>query len=176
MNETILEVAKIGRTVGLQGDLKLHFLSDFPEQFKKGAKFQTKKRGVLEVEAFNQSRLLVRFKDFNTPELAQKLVNTVLLTTVEQSRENCNLQKDEFFWFDIVGCEVVEDELVLGVVDEIERISKQDYLVIKTDSKLTDQKLPKSFLIPYIDRFIGNVEIDKKTIYVKRSLEILKAS
>ena len=41
MNE-LLSVAKLGRVVGLKGALKLHNLSDFKEQFKKGACFLVK--------------------------------------------------------------------------------------------------------------------------------------
>mgnify|MGYP003325207756 CR=1 FL=1 len=46
MNSDLLEVAKLGRTVGLKGALKLHNLSDFESQFKKGAKFFTKDGGL----------------------------------------------------------------------------------------------------------------------------------
>ena len=38
MNE-LLQVARLGKTVGLKGGLRLYNLSDFPTQFKKGAKF-----------------------------------------------------------------------------------------------------------------------------------------
>lgn len=176
MNEKLLEVAKIGRTVGLKGDLKLHFLSDFPEQFAKGALFETKKRGVLEISFFDPKRSLVRFKDFEDPQIAQKLVNTTLLTSIEQSRKNCVLKDDEFFWFDVVGCVVYEDERELGVVSEIERIGMQDYLKIVTNKALIAQKFSKSFLIPYIDNFIIDTNIEDKIIKVKNSLEILKAS
>lgn len=175
-NETLLEVAKLGKTVGLKGELKLHFLSDFPEQFKKGVKFKTQKNVELEVKSFNKNRLLICFVGFDTPEKSQKLVNSILLTTKDETRKNCILEKNQFFWFDIIGCEVYEDNLFLGSVEEIERFSNQDYLQISTTSELIKKDLPKSFLIPYIDKFIIKADIEKKLIHVKDGLAILENS
>ena len=42
-------VAKLGKTVGLQGHLRLFIDSDFPEQFKKGAIFTTNRNLILKV-------------------------------------------------------------------------------------------------------------------------------
>ncbi len=175
-SEDFLHVAKLGKTVGLRGDLKLYFLSDFPEQFKKGAWFHTKNFGTLHVENFDKNRSLIRFRDFSTPELAQKLVNTILLTTKEQTKKSCNLDKDEYFWFDIVGLFVIENNTKLGVVKEIERIGSLDYLVVKTDEDLVKQELPKSFLIPYVDRYILDISLEDKQFYTKDALGILENS
>ena len=38
----MLEVAKLGKVVGLKGALRLHNLSDFLAQFKAGAVFKSK--------------------------------------------------------------------------------------------------------------------------------------
>lgn len=175
-SENILEIAKLGRTIGLRGDLKLHFLSDFPEQFKKGAVFSTRKRGDLTILNFDKNRLLVRFEGYESPEFAQKLVNTILLTTIEKTRQNCLLKEGEFFWFDIVGLEVYEEEKLLGKVDEIQRIAEQDYLHVNTDSALIKDGFSKNFLIPYIDRFIIKTNLQEKAIHVKDGFAILQSS
>ena len=39
LKDDMLEVALLGKTIGLKGAIKLHNRSDFPSQFKKGAKF-----------------------------------------------------------------------------------------------------------------------------------------
>ncbi|PID47633.1 MAG: 16S rRNA processing protein RimM [Proteobacteria bacterium] len=176
MNKDFLEIAKIGKTVGLRGDLKLHFLCDFPEQFKKGAIFGTKKMGDLEITHFDKNRSLIRFKDYDNPQIAQKLVNTILLTSIEKTRQNCPLKDGEFFWFDIIGLEVKEDGMVLGLVDEISRIANQDYLHIKTHEELVKKGFSKSFLIPYVDRFIVKTDIGARCVFVKDGLSILESS
>lgn len=175
-SDECLQIAKIGKTVGLQGDLKIHFLSDFPEQFKKGSLFFTKNYGDLEVVKFDKKRSLIRFLGFDNPQTAQKLVNTILLATKEQTRKSCLLKKDEFFWFDIIGLEVFEKDLRLGIVYEIQRISNVDYLLINSDKSLIKSGLAKTFLLPYIDRYILKTSLDDKTVHVKDGLDVLKSS
>ncbi len=175
-NENFLAIAKLGKTVGLQGDLKLHLLCDFPEQFKKGAIFHTEKMGDLEIINFDTNRSLVRFLGYESVELSRKLVNSILLTNIEQTKKNCPLEKDEFFWFDIVGLDVYEDEQKLGCVEEIERIAQQDFLHVKTTQALKDGGFSKQFLIPYVDRYIIKTDIENKIIFVKDALGILENS
>lgn len=175
-SENILEIAKVGRTVGLQGDLKLHFLCDFPEQFKKGAIFSTKKWGDLSVIKYDKNRSLIRFLGYEDPQTAQKLVNTILLTSAEKTRESCSLKEGEFFWFDMIGLSVYEDDKLLGEVSEIERIANQDYLHVKSDGSLTKDGLAKFFLIPYLDRFIIKTDLEKKCVHVRDGLSLLESS
>jgi 16S rRNA processing protein RimM len=98
-----LVIANIGKPVGLKGHLKLHPQSDFTAQFKKGAKFNT---GSIEltVESFDENRMLVKFAGYDTVESAKELSTKDIYSTVEESRQNCKLGKDEYFWFDIISC------------------------------------------------------------------------
>ena len=52
----MLEVAKLGKVVGLKGALRLHNLSDFLAQFKAGAVFKSKDGQELKVKRFEPSR------------------------------------------------------------------------------------------------------------------------
>ncbi len=175
LNNDYIQVATIGKTVGLKGELKLHLQTDFPEQFKTGKTFKTK-TSQLTIDSFNKKRLLVKFKGYDTPEIAKKLTNQKLYTTVEQTKKDCTLKEGEFFWFDIQGCEIIEDGIKLGKVVDIDRILDTDYLKIQTDVNLTEKKLPKSFLLPYNDRYIVEVDINNKTIKTKQAYNILQAS
>ena len=174
---SLIEVAQIGRLVGLKGELKLHLQCDFPEQFKKGKTFKTQKGEELEVFSFNQARGLISFVGYQSREDASKLVNTFLLTTQENSINECALKEGEFFWFDLIDARVMdEDGTLLGVVDEIERIAVTDYLVIKTDETLVKKGLAKSFYLPYIDRYIVSFDKTKKEVLSKDGLGILENS
>ena len=93
-----IEIAKIGKAVGLKGELKLHLLTDFPNQFKKNIKFSID-IGEVEIEYYNNQRGIVKFKDYNSIEEAQKLINQRVFSNIEDTRENCKLNKDEYFWF-----------------------------------------------------------------------------
>ena len=172
----LLEVATLGKSVGLRGDMKLHIKTDFPEQFKKNATFFTSRERQVTIEDVNFQRGTVRLQGCNTPEDAKKFTNAKLYATIEQTREECDLEEGQYFWFDIEGCEVYEEEKLLGVVVEIERILDTDYLKIKTDEALVEQKLPKSFLLPYNDNFVRSVDIEAKKIIVTGGYDILEAS
>lgn len=174
---SLIEVAQIGRLVGLKGELKLHLQCDFPEQFKKGKTFTTQKGETLEVFSYNPSRELISFVGYQDREVAAKLVNTLLFTTQENSIQECALKEGEFFWFDLIDARVIdEDGTLLGVVNEIERIAVNDYLVIKTDEALVKKGLAKTFYMPYIDRYIITFDKVKKEVLSKDGLGILENS
>lgn len=170
-------VAKLGKAVGLKGHLRLFIDSDFPEQFKKDATFTTNKKQVLIVDEYNSSRDLIKFKDFDNVDEAKKLTNKELYVSKEDTINNCQLDENEFFWFDLMNCKVIEDGKTLGLVKDILRYPLDDYLEIQTDKILVDEKLPKTFLIPYsVENYILNVDIDNKTIETKNCFEILENS
>ncbi|MCF6206379.1 MAG: ribosome maturation factor RimM [Sulfurovum sp.] len=168
-------IAQIGRTVGLWGDLKFHLHTDFPEQFQKGVTFQSS-RGDLTIADVNMKRGLVRFQGYENIDAAKKLTNVKLYADEAQTKANCHLEKGQHFWFDIIGCDVVENGEVLGKVDDIQRLADVDYLSIKTDSRLVDTGMPKQFLLPYIDRYIINADTDAKVVHVKDGKDVLEAS
>ncbi|MFK5881319.1 MAG: ribosome maturation factor RimM [Sulfurospirillum sp.] len=175
-SDELLQVAKIGRLVGLKGELKLNIYCDFPEQFHKSASFLTDRNFKLEINSFSIKKGLVSFKGYDNREDAQKLVNINLFTTKENSKKDCNLQEGEFFWFEMIGSILKDESKVLGVVEDIKRIGATDYLVIKTDEDLVKQNFPKLFYIPYIDRYILDFDKEEKIIQSKDTFGILENS
>ena len=176
MNDEIF-VAKLGKAVGLQGHLRLFMDTDFPEQFKKGAVFKTNKKLELKVAEYNSSRELIKFENFDDLETSKILTNQELYSTIEKTKENCKLKKNEFFWFDLISCNVYENDLLLGKVKEIQRYPLNDYLEIQTTDELIEKGHPKVFLIPHIfDKYVLNIDINNIKIQVKDSLIILENS
>ncbi len=176
LTNKFIQIAQIGKTVGLKGELKLHIKSDFPEQFKKGNRFFTIDENILTIEKYNKNRSVVKFIEYNNKEDASVLTNQFLYSTIEKSRENCNLSKDEYFWFDIIGSLIYENEELLGQVISIERFEPNDFIIIKTDLKLVKNGYPNQFMIPYIDRYILDFDKNKKIIYTKDTKGILENS
>jgi len=171
-------VAKLGKSVGLKGQMRVFIDSDFPEQFKKGVSFTTNKNKTLTVETINQGFDTVKFVGIDTIEDTKMYINSLLFTTQEESKKNCTLGKKQFFWFEIEGCSIVENGITLGKITEINRFPTDDYMFIDTDKKLLekDVKTAKSFLLPYNDNYVLTVDIDKKVIEVKNGFDILAAS
>lgn len=172
----LLHIATIGKTVGIKGDLKLHIKSDFPEQFVKGASFFISEKETVTLSDVNHARGLIKLDGYTSPESARKFTNKKLYTTLERTREECHLEDGEYFWFDIIGCSVVENGKILGVVQEVDRITVSNYLSVKTDEILVKEGFAKSFLIPFHEPFILKTDIDKKIITVSGAMDILEAS
>jgi 16S rRNA processing protein RimM len=172
----LLHVATLGKTVGLRGDMKLHIKSDFPEQFCAGAEFLSKASKKIILEDVNPARGTVRLKGIHNPQDTKIFINQDLFTTYDATRENIKLQEGEFFWFDIMGCKVMEGSLELGIVEEVERIGVVNYLSVVTHPDLVAKGECKSFLIPYHAPFLLKTDIETKTITVEGCLDILQAS
>lgn len=171
MNEALVLVAKLGRTVGVQGFVKLHNLSDFPEQFECGASFFDKNSRVLKIKARNAQSVL--FEGFESLESAKTLVNLELFQSVEKSRASCKLNEGEFFYFDIIGLEVFENGLLLGVVKDI-LPAGNDLLLIKSDESLVKKGFASEFYLPYVDFYIKSVELGAKDS--KKSVDLQSAN
>ncbi|SFV65326.1 16S rRNA processing protein RimM [hydrothermal vent metagenome] len=168
-------IAQIGRTIGLWGDLKFHIHTDFPEQFQVGKTYQSN-RANLTISDINHKRGTIRFVGYESIDAAKKLTNVKIFADEAQTRQNCDLEEGEYFWFDIIGCLVKEDDEIVGKVTEIQRMADTDYLVIKTDEALVKKDFSKSFLLPYIERYILKSHVEEKIIYTKDAKDILEAS
>jgi 16S rRNA processing protein RimM len=168
-------VAQFGRAVGLKGELKLNLHTDFPEQFKVGRVLSTN-RGPLTIQNYNPKRNLIKIEGIDTPEDAKRITNAKVFSSKEETLKYCNLKKGQYFWFDLIGCSIVEDSEVLGVVSEIQRLPQGDYFSINTDEKLIQSGMAKSFLLPYLPHFVKNVYIEQKIITVSSAKDILEAS
>jgi 16S rRNA processing protein RimM len=168
-------IAQIGRSVGLWGDLKFHLHTDFPEQFQKGATFQSD-RGELTISDIDMKRGIVRFVGYEGIDAAKRLTNTKLYATPEQTKVNCTLKEGQHFWFDVIGCSVKDGEEILGKVSDIQRMAETDYLIIDTDSHFVEAGMSKQFLLPYIGRYIQKTDVEEKIVYTQDAKEILEAS
>ena len=170
-------VAKLGKAVALKGQLRLIIDSDFPNQFKKNAIFTTNKKLELKVQEYNSSRELIKFENYDDVETAKKLTNQELYVSQEDTKENCKLEKDQFFWFDLIDCKIIESGKLLGKVKDVHRYPLYDYFEVITDETLVKEGLSQIFLIPYVTQtYIENVDIENKTIETKNCLEILENS
>jgi len=172
----LLHIATIGKTVGIKGDMKFHDKSDFPEQFKVGSSFLINKKDRITLTDINYDRGLVKINNLSNPQDCKKFVNAKLYTTYEETRKTCHLEEGEHFFFDLEDCQVYEDGKLLGVVKEIDRIAITNYLSIVTDESLVESGFTKSFLVPFIEPFKVNVDIDKKIITLSGAMDILEAS
>lgn len=176
IDDELLQVAILGKSVGLKGYLKLHNKSDFVQQFKNGAIFFDKDGKEFTVKAYDKANQSILFYGYEDVDLAKTLTNKILFTTKDITRKTCKLKNGEYFYFDILGLCIVENNEILGVVKDIDDNTNTYLLEISTDTNLIKQNLPKSFYIPYIDNFVISINLKDKTIYTKNSKAILENS
>jgi len=177
MKNNIL-VAKLGKSVGLKGDLRLFIESDFPQVLQKNLILTTNKNKLLKIEKVNYSNSTIKFVGIDSIDEAKKLTNSLLFMSLEETKSKCILNKGEYFWFDLVELEVYEENELLGKIVNIQRLPSADYLEIETNQNLNldIKKIPKKFLVPYMDNFVNGVDLQNKKIYLKNAKDILLAS
>jgi len=171
-----VEVALLGKTVGLKGFVKLHNRGDFPDQFKKNTVFYDINGSKLIVKNYNCANDTIVFYGFEDVDSAKALTNKTIYATKEETRKNCKLKKDEFFYFDVIGCEIYENNQRLGEVENIDEVGANNLFLVKTDENLITKGLEKSFYIPYIDIYVEKVDVENKKIYTKNAILILENS
>lgn len=172
----LLQVAHLGKTVGLKGGLRLYNLSDFPTQFKKGAKFLLEDGEILEISSFNRENSVVIFKDYTDLDLAKVLVNRTIFQTREATKSGIKLKKGEFFYFDILGLEIYENNEILGIVDDILEVSSGYLFQVQTSESLVESGFSRIFLIPYVDKYVCEISLLEHKIFTRYAKLILQES
>lgn len=110
----------------------------------------------LTLKYFHPIKKIAEFKEITSRQKAELLCNMFFYSTIDDTRKLCSLNKDEFFYFDIIGMCVVEEGLKIGVIKDIQEIANTHYLV-----------LDKHFLIPYIDRYVLSVDLENRKIFTR---------
>ncbi|MFP4331847.1 MAG: ribosome maturation factor RimM [Campylobacterales bacterium] len=170
MSSDALVVAKIGKSFGLFGELRLHLLSDFPELFVKGAIFECENHPPLEIEHYHDGK--VKFLGINTKEDASYLTNRQLYMSKEKTEEIVPLGEDELFYHQIDGFVIVDEGKTIATIKDIERIGNIDYFIVTPEV----EGFTKGFMIPYIDRYVIKIDKEKKEIITKDCFGIMEES
>ena len=165
MSKRFYDVGKVANTHGIKGELKIFSVTDFPEErFRKGSELYLdhsllKEQILVTVESakLQKNTYIVKLKEFNNINEVEKYKGGVLRVSEEARIE---LEDDEFYYGDIIGCEVWSDEgEKLGKVTEILKTGANDVWVVERDQG-------KEILLPYIDDCILEVNITEKKVKV----------
>ncbi|MBP1930763.1 ribosome maturation factor RimM [Ammoniphilus resinae] len=161
MIEKLYDVGKIVNTHGIRGELKIISVTDFPEKrYKKGSKLYLSHPSLKEpitvtIESAREHKntYIVSFEEFSSINDVEKYKGGKLQIREEDRVE---LEEDEFYYQDIIGCEVWSDQgEKLGVIKEILTTGANDVWVVDGE---------KEILLPYIDDCILAVDLDQKRI------------
>lgn len=163
--QQLLNVGKIVNTHGIRGELKILSSTDFPEdRFAKGSELLiVSEQGApipvtVETSRFQKNMVIVKFKEYGNINDVEKYKGSMLKITADRQGE---LGEDEFYFHQIVGCEVFTEEgELLGTIKEILTPGANDVWVVK-------QKNGKDLLLPYIQNVVLQVNVSEKRVTVR---------
>ncbi|MBO8160082.1 MAG: 16S rRNA processing protein RimM [Thermosipho sp. (in: Bacteria)] len=160
-----IAVAILGKTHGLNGELKLHPLTNVPEIIESLSEvvlFNEKQKVYLLAKIVDM-RLgngvyLVKIQGIDSVENAKRLSGSKVY--IDKS-ELPTVKNDEYYFYEIIGSEVSDEAgNKLGKVDEIIQTGSNDVLVINKNKE-------NEILIPVIKDYIKVIDKKNKKIIVK---------
>ena len=125
-------IGRVGAAHGIQGDLRIIPLTDFPERFAALREIMVGDE-LLHVERVKPQgkNVLMRFREYAVREEAQKLTGRLL--TVARA-DAAPLDEGEYYVFDIVGLTVCDEENnELGTVENVIRTGSNDVYAVRAE-------------------------------------------
>ena len=159
-----LEIARIGKPFGIKGEVHAFSLTSFPKlRFKKGYRYllENEKIGTeltLTLTRFSISgdALILGFEEIHTPEEASALKESLLI----MDKADAPMPKGYVRYSELVGMKAIDDEgKELGTLLEVCEFATTPSLRIKKEKGGV-------FYAPFIDKFVGDIDYEKKTIVI----------
>ena len=156
-------VARIGRALGVRGDVLIDVRTDEPDRrFVPGAPLLVADSDrVLLVESVRPhgNRLCLHFQDIDDRTAAEGL--TGLLLEVERAPGERPEDPDEFYDDDLIGLAVATDAgTPVGRVSEVLHLPAQDVLAVRTADD-------REVLIPFVSEIVPEVDLHAGCITVR---------
>lgn len=156
------EVGQIVNTFGIKGQVKVVPFTDDVERFDELKQVYIEKKNELkpfQIEQVNyhKNMVIIKFKNINTIEEAEKYRNCYLKIDRAHAKK---LPKDTYFIADLLGLPVYTDEgELLGKVDDIYNSGSSDIYVVKNE-------MGKQVLLPSIPDVLKEIDLENEKIIV----------
>jgi 16S rRNA processing protein RimM len=144
-----LFVGRLGRAVGLRGEIEVLIISDEPSRFAPGSVLFAGDRTLTVQQTRPQgTRTIVSFAEVTDRTEAEALKGTELVVPIENARP---LESDEYWDHDLIGCTMVTvDGTQLGTVRDVLHQPANEVLVVEDGTK--------QLLIPLVSAVVKKVE------------------
>ena len=166
MSEYFL-IAKIDSVYGKNGFVKIFSYSDFPGRFFDLEEvyidfFDEKKIFHIEKTEIKKNSITLKFKNFDDDKDVQILIGKNIFVDIQNV---VKLPENFYFIHDLIGCTVVQNSSVFGIVKDVLTIPANSVYVVED---VNGQEI----LIPAVEHFIDAVDIEKKLITLKPDVEL----
>jgi 16S rRNA processing protein RimM len=161
-NQKFYTVGKLVNTHGLKGEVRVTSTTDFPDQrFRKGnelflfhASLSAPLKLKIETRRAHKDFEILSFQGYSHINDIEKYKGGELKIPEEALME---LEDDEFYIHQLIGCEVVTDEgEALGKIVDVMQPGANDVWVVKGQRG--------EILLPFIDECIKEVDIANKRV------------
>lgn len=154
----MVKFGTILKPVGLKGEVRVFSDSDFVlERLKKGKTFIANHQTLTVLKSRSDGNLhTVKFKEINSIDEAEKFRQFDLLI---DELDASLLNENEYYFVQLVGCQVYQNQQLIGSVVAVEEG--------QTHENLRIERHHKTFLLPFVKAFIKNVDINRKRIDVQ---------
>lgn len=157
----LLATAKVGKTHGLKGFLRLESLSGEFEHLEAldEAMIRTKEgkevKVKVEATAYHTDSFLMKFSGYDSPEKARFLSGGVMYITRDKAPR---LEEGEYYIADLFDLDMIlEDGKCVGRVISVSEGAQAMLLHVEKDDG-------RVFLVPNMKPFIGGIDFEKNTI------------
>lgn len=161
--EEMLYTATVQSTFGVLGEVKILPNNEDCSHLKKLKQvvlcFKDGSERTIAIEKFRMqgSQALMKFAGYDNPEDARALAGCRLM--VERSKA-APLKKGQYYVTDLIGCTLVHEGVILATVEKgLEGAQTVLLEVLATDGN--------RYMVPYLDEYIGAVDIEGRTIELK---------
>lgn len=155
----------IGTIIGphaLKGEVKIFSETDFKEErYQIGNTLYIEKNNqviAVKVKSHREHKGndLVSFEGYSSINDIEQFNKCKIYVHESQLQE---LDEDEFYYHQLIGSVVKTADRVLGKVKDIVNYGASDILIIEDDSK-------KEIMIPFIDEFIEEIDLEEQVIII----------
>lgn len=159
-----LTLGLVARPHGLQGILRVQLFDPASSSLQSikyvyvGEQANLAKRyAILHAQNAGKGAFLLEIEDCLDRTAAEQLQGLYVFAL---RKELPPLPSDEAYLEDLIGCEIVQENEILGVVTQIQIAAGQDLLLVRCSHA-------KQVMIPLIPAFVTKFDIEKRLIFVQ---------
>jgi 16S rRNA processing protein RimM len=166
MTEELLTVGRLVNTHGIRGEVKILSYTDFPDvRFGSGKKLivvpetGSKFEVIVESAREHKGMFITKLKGYNDINQVEKYKGSLLKVP---SADLVELPENEYYFHQIIGCEVYTEEpesKLLGTITEILTPGANHVWVVKPAKG-------QDILIPVIDDVVLDVDVEAKRVTI----------
>lgn len=153
-----IKVGKIVNAVGLKGEVKVYNYSDSSEIYEITPEMYVGSE-LLQIEnvRLQKNMVILKLEGINDRNAAEAAKGRDIFITEDDLPE---LEEGEYYVRDLIGMTVEEDDNVLGKVTDVLQNTAQDVFEVERNNG-------KQLLIPRVDEFVLDIDLDTRKIKVK---------